>query len=732
MHLPNRARAPDLSARAQCSPAPPSERRHERRSPHIWPATRPPWRRPGGDARPPGLRSGTRRVMSDDTRHRTVESDQCAALSEAGKSAADRAVAALRALGRKAYSHQRQALQLQSDGGDVLLCAATGAGKSAAYQAAAYAAPDGTLIVVVQPLVELIHEQTARTNADFAALTRLGWSVGRAMHGAHYGRPSDGAAPAAADAPSAAPLDTPELAEGSLAHAIAYDPQLRIVYVTPEELASKEGGRWTARSAAMQWALAKRKGEILAWAYDECHLVDRWGSTFRDAYLHVEEACTAVDQQRRQTRRSIRMALTATLTLGQHSRLGALLGMRDFVTVCGGDHARSNLHLAVRHPTARELATSADTDAAVAVLTEVLGGMLPTEALSGLVVMYVSYARSAPSVADAINAANFALPSGRRVRAVAFSGQLDAAQRRAVLDEFDVISEDRPLVILVTTCAAGTGMDPNNEITLVVHLRLPPSILDLWQEWGRAGRRRSNAWCVLCVSPAFVVQTLRFASKKPRLVRERLVQELVEVLAVAMLPGCRRRLLDGMVSDVPPTTRCSACDECCGKGECGHWASASRRRDMTEPASSCLDWLQRHEGEGGAPTLSGLVSHPSDSAALPTDIQVRSRLLLTLLADGSLRFFLDGQVWRLCADGPSVRKLAVGAHTVRVSLPAGQAPVPPTRDEARRLALERLHRARVDECDAKKRQVGAMQAFVEAGGDVTSEEYQRVVSRRVE
>ena len=59
MHLPNRARAPDLSARAQCSPAPPSERRHERRSPHIWPATRPPWRRPSGGARPPGLGSGS-------------------------------------------------------------------------------------------------------------------------------------------------------------------------------------------------------------------------------------------------------------------------------------------------------------------------------------------------------------------------------------------------------------------------------------------------------------------------------------------------------------------------------------------------------------------------------------------------------------------------------------------------------------------------------------------------
>ena len=70
---------------------------------------------------------------------------------------AARGTQALRALGRVPHAHQHEALRRQecTDDGDLLLCAATGSGKSAAYQAAAYAA-EGTLTVVVQPLVELI------------------------------------------------------------------------------------------------------------------------------------------------------------------------------------------------------------------------------------------------------------------------------------------------------------------------------------------------------------------------------------------------------------------------------------------------------------------------------------------------------------------------------------------------------------------------------------------------
>ena len=101
---------------------------------------------------------------------------------------ASRAVEALRALGREPHQHQLEALSKQEHGvdGDLVLCAATGSGKSAAYMAAAHAAHD-TLTVVVQPLVELIFEQTKQSQADLDALRRQGWPVGRAACSEHRG-----------------------------------------------------------------------------------------------------------------------------------------------------------------------------------------------------------------------------------------------------------------------------------------------------------------------------------------------------------------------------------------------------------------------------------------------------------------------------------------------------------------------------------------------------------------
>ena len=77
---------------------------------------------------------------------------------------AARAAAALEQLGLAARPHQVAAWRVQEEGRDLLYCAATGSGKSMGYQAAAYASP-GSLTVVVQPLVELIKEQTGRSHA---------------------------------------------------------------------------------------------------------------------------------------------------------------------------------------------------------------------------------------------------------------------------------------------------------------------------------------------------------------------------------------------------------------------------------------------------------------------------------------------------------------------------------------------------------------------------------------
>lgn len=243
----------------------------------------------------------------------------------------DRAELAMRQLGHELYPHQREALRVQGDLHDLLLCAATGGGKSAAFQAAAYASPD-TLTVVCSPLVELIFEQTDRSNTDLDALHALGWPEGHAKCGSHE-RPAEGygtvrrdaavggrqgVSPtgegAAADAEDSAAQDAPALREGSLAWHIAHDPTLRLVYLTPEELASKEGGCWTSASAKLQWALVHCGRPIRAWVYDEIHLVEKWGSTFREAYLHICEARLSVEAQRRvrQRERSICVACTAT------------------------------------------------------------------------------------------------------------------------------------------------------------------------------------------------------------------------------------------------------------------------------------------------------------------------------------------------------------------------------------------------------------------------------------
>ncbi|MDC0526298.1 DEAD/DEAH box helicase, partial [bacterium] len=164
--------------------------------------------------------------------------------------------------------HQRATLSMQERGRDVLLCAATGGGKSAAYQAAVYAAPD-TLTVVVSPLVELIREQTERTDADLAALAKLpGGKPGRARCSPHDAPPpprhsvqaSHGGEPEA----TAAPRDAPTLREGTLAYAVVHEADLRVIYITPEELAAKESGRWTAaRCVTRSRALAAEQSPCL-------------------------------------------------------------------------------------------------------------------------------------------------------------------------------------------------------------------------------------------------------------------------------------------------------------------------------------------------------------------------------------------------------------------------------------------------------------------------------------
>ena len=686
--------------------------------------------------------------------------------SNGGEGLAARAAEALRVLGREPRTHQLEAFGLQecSLDGDVLLCAATGSGKSAVYQAAAYAA-EGTLTVVIQPLVELIFEQTKQSQDDLEALHRLAPStmVGRAACGAHRGKKRERAESAEGEGVVAVELSSaPALAPGSLAHSVAHDPSLRLIYITPEELAAKDGdGRWTEQSAALQWALVHCAQPLRAWVYDEVHLVSMWGSTFRVAYTHLREACASVEARREARRRGVddgvdgdgvngaavahaqRLAVTATLTRWQAELLGPLLGMRNVRIVCGGDLERSNLRLLVWHPRAvDEHGRRAEVTAALGVLRDALCGRLPPAALAGRAIFYVTYAHAAPVVAAAINNAEppLLLPSGRRVGAIAYSAQLDDVEKRQTLDAWqDAESEEAPIV-LVTTCACGTGMNPRLEVTLVAELRLPPSRLDLWQEWGRAGRRGSPAWCVLCVSPTFVTQTLRFASAQSPAVRERLAHELVEVLGVAMLPGCRRRrLLRGFVAACSVNdgdSGCAGCDACCMSGECGFAAAYERPWDATATSVAVLEAVQGGGCEDAPASLpvSALVDGGlGDAGGLLADATVRRRLPLRLVADGAFGLEWHASGWRLRVDRARLASLADhdNVSSIHLSLPRGPLTALSTASmqSDREHALVSLHQALELRSEAEEQVRSAVRAYCRAGGSVQDEGYRNVCSR---
>ena len=364
-------------------------------------------------------------------------------------------------------------------------------------------------------------------------------------------------------------------------------------------------------------------------------------------------------------------------------------------------------------------------------LQDAMSGMLPGDAFRGKIVIYVSYAQAAPVVAEAINTAAL-LHAGSTLRAVACTGKLDDSERRAALSDWNDMAGAQ---ILVSTCVIGTGMDPKHEVALIVHARLPPSVLDLWQEWGRAGRKGGPAWCILCVSPMFVTQTLRFAADQPDILREQLVQELVEVVALAVLPGCRRRLLDGMISGEVRAGLCGACDMCCSGGVCGLWSAFEKGEwEATGMSEAILESL-RPSVHVPALTLAQALRAPPTSAAGAAELSVdmHGRLLLRLVAEGALRIVWEGGAFRLQTDISALRHISMRLRSVRLALPLSMCPptcMPAaTGMAAREAALVELHAAHIDMRSAEKRKIVAVRSYCQAGGSVRDDTFRALVAK---
>jgi ATP-dependent DNA helicase RecQ len=191
---------------------------------------------------------------------------------------------------------QREAIDALLDGGQALVVAPTGGGKSLTYQFTATCLPGVTL--VISPLVALMEDQVRSLDQRGVSATYLASTL------------------------------QPDVRRARISGMLS--GRYKLVYLAPERL----------QFDGFVDACARAKISLLA--VDEAHCISMWGHDFRPDYLRIGDLIERLRPPRL-------MACTATATPDVRNEILARLRFdRDRVKVVLRGFARPNLHLAAR------------------------------------------------------------------------------------------------------------------------------------------------------------------------------------------------------------------------------------------------------------------------------------------------------------------------------------------------------------------------------------------------
>jgi ATP-dependent DNA helicase RecQ len=298
------------------------------------------------------------------------------------------------------------------------------------------------------------------------------------------------------------------------------DGELKILYVAPERLT-------TPYFLGLLDSLHEKR-QLSLFAIDEAHCVSQWGHDFREEYL-------ALDLLSDRFGGVPRIALTATADPATRVEIRERLKLGDAAEFVSS-FDRPNIHYSVTERNDER-----------AQLTEFLDDH---EDEAGII-----YCISRKRVEET---AAWLQSQGRN--ALPYHAGLDQSVRKANQDRF--LRDDS--IIMVATIAFGMGID-KPDVRFVVHLDLPKTIENYYQETGRAGRdgEQSHAWMVYGLGD--VVKQIRFIDDSDASEGFKTLQRdrLDRLLALAESTECRRRtLLDYFGETQASGYRCMACDNC--------------------------------------------------------------------------------------------------------------------------------------------------------------------------
>jgi ATP-dependent DNA helicase RecQ len=296
----------------------------------------------------------------------------------------------------------------------------------------------------------------------------------------------------------------------------AQNGRLQLLYLSPERI---------VREDVLQWL---KRVPVGFFAIDEAHCISEWGHEFRPEYRQLgilRERFPEIPIA----------AFTASATRPVRHDILAQLDLREPACFVSSFH-RPNLRYVVRECAPKEQ------DRLLIAALEWYD--------EGNVILYAPTIKAVEEIAHRM--------SRKGVPIVPYHGKMDNSSRQKN-QELWMSGEKR---VLVGTIAFGLGIN-KPDTRAVIHLSMPKSIEQYYQEAGRAGRDGEPADCVLLWQKRDIgllthfVQQLQDAEE-----RERAWQRYHTMRRFVEMPRCRHRQICLHFGETPKWESCDACDVC--------------------------------------------------------------------------------------------------------------------------------------------------------------------------